>query len=71
MRFDKLTQNFRETLEYARPVKRTLKGTITDVNSNGIISGNFKPGEAIEIDYRDEELVFRSAARGKRAVSSS
>jgi hypothetical protein len=34
MRFDKLTQNSREALDFARPLKSTLKRTITNEIAN-------------------------------------
>jgi len=55
----------------ARPIKRTLKRTVTNEIANGILSGKFKPGDEIEIDCRNENLIFRTVSAGKRAVSSS
>ncbi|UCE66890.1 MAG: ATP-dependent chaperone ClpB [Candidatus Zixiibacteriota bacterium] len=55
----------------ARPIKRSLNRLITTRIANGILAAEFKPGDEILIDHKNEELVFRRSPLEKSAVSNS
>jgi ATP-dependent Clp protease ATP-binding subunit ClpC len=42
----------------ARPLRRVIQNQIEDALSDGLLSGQFEPGDTILIDYVDDELVF-------------
>jgi len=48
----------------ARPLKRTLQRRVMDPLAMKLLSGEFKPGDRIEIDTGKDGLVFRSAGSG-------
>jgi ATP-dependent Clp protease ATP-binding subunit ClpC len=45
----------------ARPLKRVIQQKVEDVLSDGLLSGEFKDGEAILVDVADGEIVLRQA----------
>ncbi|UCC80484.1 MAG: ATP-dependent chaperone ClpB [Candidatus Zixiibacteriota bacterium] len=55
----------------ARPIKRLLNRLITNRIANGILAGEFKPGDDIAIDFKNENLAFEPKPREKTAVSNS
>jgi ATP-dependent Clp protease ATP-binding subunit ClpA len=42
----------------ARPLKRTIQRLITQPLANEILRGRFKSGDKIEIDLKDDQIVF-------------
>jgi ATP-dependent Clp protease ATP-binding subunit ClpA len=44
----------------ARPLKRTIQRELQDPLAMRLLSGEFQPGEAIQVDAVDGELVFES-----------
>lgn len=42
----------------ARPLRRVIQNSIEDALSDGILSGRFKEGDTIVVDYVDDELTF-------------
>ncbi|GAB4474726.1 MAG: ATP-dependent Clp protease ATP-binding subunit [Anaerolineae bacterium] len=42
----------------ARPLRRVIQNKIEDALSDRILSGEFEPGQTIEVDYVNGELVF-------------
>jgi ATP-dependent Clp protease ATP-binding subunit ClpB len=42
----------------ARPLKRTIQRLITQPLANEILKGRFKSGDKIEIDLKDDQIVF-------------
>jgi len=55
----------------ARPIKRSLNRLITARIANGILAGEFKPGDEIMIDYKNGDLVFEPKPSKKSTVSNS
>jgi hypothetical protein len=49
----------------ARPLKRAIQGRIENPLAQAILKGNLRPGETIEVDVQDGDLVFRSKSRGR------
>jgi len=45
----------------ARPLKRAIQANIENPLAQQILSGAFEPGDTIEIDCKNEELVFNKA----------
>jgi ATP-dependent Clp protease ATP-binding subunit ClpB len=46
----------------ARPLKRTIQRRIQNPLAMRLLSGDFKPGQTIEVDYEKGELTFRARA---------
>jgi ATP-dependent Clp protease ATP-binding subunit ClpC len=42
----------------ARPLRRVIQNEIEDALSDGLLAGDFEPGATVQIDYRDDKLVF-------------
>ena len=42
----------------ARPLKRTIRQLIENPLSKALLKGDFKDGDKIEIDFKDDELKF-------------
>ncbi len=45
----------------ARPLKRVIQQKVEDVLSDALLSGTFADGDAIIVDYREDEVVLRRA----------
>ncbi|MFZ2095974.1 MAG: ATP-dependent Clp protease ATP-binding subunit [Anaerolineales bacterium] len=43
----------------ARPLKRVIQQKVEDVLSDALLSGTFIDGDAVIVDYREEEIVLR------------
>ncbi len=43
----------------ARPLKRVIQQKVEDVLSDALLSSNFSDGDAIIVDYREDEVVLR------------
>jgi ATP-dependent Clp protease ATP-binding subunit ClpC len=43
----------------ARPLKRVIQQKVEDVLSDALLSGTFADGDAIIVDYREDEIVLR------------
>jgi ATP-dependent Clp protease ATP-binding subunit ClpC len=43
----------------ARPLKRVIQQKVEDVLSDALLSGTFTDGDAIVVDYREDEVVLR------------
>ena len=43
----------------ARPMRRTLERVVENPISDQLLEGHFNPGDFIEIDAQDEQIVFR------------
>jgi ATP-dependent Clp protease ATP-binding subunit ClpC len=46
----------------ARPLKRVIQQKVEDVLSDALLSGTFSDGDAIIVDYREDEIVLRREA---------
>ena len=46
----------------ARPLKRVIQQKVEDALSDALLSGTFNDGDAIIVDYREEEVVLRREA---------
>jgi len=44
----------------ARPIRRVIQSEVEDRVAEGILSGDFKPGDTVKCDCEDGKLVFRS-----------
>ena len=47
----------------ARPLKRVIQKRLVDKLALAILEGEFQPGDIVEVDALDGELVFTKAAR--------
>ncbi|OGO27936.1 MAG: NDP-hexose 4-ketoreductase [Chloroflexi bacterium RBG_16_54_11] len=45
----------------ARPLKRVIQQKVEDVLSDALLSGTFADGDAILVDFREDEIVLRRA----------
>ena len=45
----------------ARPLKRVIQKRLVDRLAIGLLEGDFRDGDAIEVDARDGELAFERA----------
>jgi ATP-dependent Clp protease ATP-binding subunit ClpB len=52
----------------ARPLKRTIQRRLQNPLAMKILSGEFKPGQTVEVDHERGEFVFRAGARERVAV---
>ena len=52
----------------ARPLKRVIQQKVEDVLSDALLSGTFADGDAIMVDYREDEIVLRRAEESIPAV---
>jgi ATP-dependent Clp protease ATP-binding subunit ClpB len=43
----------------ARPLKRAIQTNLENPLANSLLNGQFLPGDTIEVDYKNEELVFK------------
>ena len=51
----------------ARPLKRALQKLVIDPLATRLLSGDFQPGDAIEADVSNGEVMFRKSAKGVAA----
>ncbi|HEC16880.1 MAG TPA: ATP-dependent chaperone ClpB [Sedimenticola sp.] len=58
---DKLGEAGFDPVYGARPLKRAIQQQLENPLAQQILAGKFQPGETIEVDVRDGELVFSSA----------
>jgi ATP-dependent Clp protease ATP-binding subunit ClpB len=49
----------------ARPLKRAIRAQLENPLAQEILAGKFRPGDTIEVDARDGELVFESVVEGE------
>jgi ATP-dependent Clp protease ATP-binding subunit ClpB len=52
----------------ARPLKRTVQRRLQNPLAMKLLSGEFKPGQVIEVDHARGEFTFRAGAREGVAV---
>jgi ATP-dependent Clp protease ATP-binding subunit ClpB len=57
---DKLAEAGFDPVYGARPLKRAIQSRIENPLAQEILKGAFHPGETIEVDVRDGEMVFRA-----------
>ena len=57
---DKLAEAGFDPVYGARPLKRAIQTRIENPLAQEILKGAFRPGDTIEVDVRDGELVFRA-----------
>ncbi len=55
----------------ARPLKRVIQQKVEDVLSDALLSGSFADGDAILVDYREEEIVLRRAEEKEPAAEGA
>ncbi len=51
----------------ARPLKRIIQQKVEDVLSDALLSGTFSDGDAVIVDYREDEVVLRREAEREPA----
>ncbi len=51
----------------ARPLRRVLQSYVEDRLSEGILSGEFLPHDALEVDYQDEKIIINVLKRQEPA----
>jgi ATP-dependent Clp protease ATP-binding subunit ClpB len=49
----------------ARPLKRAIRAQLENPLTQQILAGKFAPGDTIEVDARDGQLVFESVVEGE------
>jgi len=47
----------------ARPLRRVIQNEVEDVLSEGLLSGQFRPGDTVQVDARDGHIVMETIAR--------
>ncbi len=47
----------------ARPLRRVIQNEVEDVLSEGLLSGQFRPGDTVQVDARDGQIVMETIAR--------
>jgi ATP-dependent Clp protease ATP-binding subunit ClpC len=52
----------------ARPLRRVIQSKIEDVLSEGILAGDFRLGDTVEVDYQDEQVTMEVTARAEPEV---
>jgi ATP-dependent Clp protease ATP-binding subunit ClpC len=52
----------------ARPLKRVIQQKVEDMLSDALLSGTFADGDAIIVDYREDEVVLRRAEEAPAQV---
>jgi ATP-dependent Clp protease ATP-binding subunit ClpC len=55
----------------ARPLKRVIQQKVEDVLSDALLSGTFMDGDAIMVDYVEEEVVLHRAAEKEPAAEGA
>jgi ATP-dependent Clp protease ATP-binding subunit ClpB len=45
----------------ARPLKRAIQRELQDPLAMALLSGNFREGDTIEVDYHEDSIVFKKA----------
>ncbi|MGC8878341.1 MAG: ATP-dependent Clp protease ATP-binding subunit [Anaerolineae bacterium] len=46
----------------ARPLRRVIQNEVEDVLSEGLLSGQFRPGDTVQVDARDGQIVMETIA---------
>jgi ATP-dependent Clp protease ATP-binding subunit ClpC len=54
----------------ARPLKRVIQQKVEDMLSDALLSGTFADGDAIIVDYREDEVVLRRAEEAPAQVEA-
>ena len=54
----------------ARPLKRVIQQKVEDMLSDALLSGTFADGDAIIVDYREDEVVLRRAEEAPAQVET-
>lgn len=49
----------------ARPLKRAIRAQLENPLAQQILAGKFAPGDTIEVDARDGQLLFESVIEGE------
>ena len=49
----------------ARPLRRVIQSKVEDALSEGILAGDFLPGDTIQADAKDGEIVFEVLHRAE------
>jgi ATP-dependent Clp protease ATP-binding subunit ClpB len=49
----------------ARPLKRVIQKKLIDVLALKLLEGGFSEGDAVKVDAKDGELIFKKASKGK------
>jgi ATP-dependent Clp protease ATP-binding subunit ClpC len=52
----------------ARPLRRVIQSKIEDVLSEGILAGDFQLGDAVLVDYQDDQIAIEVTARAEPEV---
>ena len=47
----------------ARPLRRVIQNEVEDALSEGLLSGQFRPGDTVQVDARDGKIVMETIAR--------
>jgi ATP-dependent Clp protease ATP-binding subunit ClpC len=55
----------------ARPLKRVIQQKVEDALSDALLSGTFNDGDAIIVDYREDEVVLRREAEKEPAAEGA
>jgi ATP-dependent Clp protease ATP-binding subunit ClpC len=55
----------------ARPLKRVIQQKVEDALSDALLSGTFNDGDAIIVDYREDEVVLRREAEKEPATEGA
>jgi ATP-dependent Clp protease ATP-binding subunit ClpC len=55
----------------ARPLKRVIQQKVEDVLSDALLSGTFSDGDAVIVDYREEEVVLRRETEEEPAAEGA
>jgi ATP-dependent Clp protease ATP-binding subunit ClpC len=55
----------------ARPLKRVIQQKVEDVLSDALLSGTFMDGDAIMVDYVEDEVVLHRAAEKEPATEGA
>ena len=65
---DKLGEAGFDPVYGARPLKRAIQQQVENHLAQEILSGKFLPGDVIQVDVKDEHIVFGKASRKASAA---
>lgn len=55
----------------ARPLKRAVQQRLENTLAQQLLEGRFMPGDVVEVDLKDDELIFNSSAKAVKEESVS
>ncbi len=55
----------------ARPLRRVIQNKVEDYLSEGLLRGDFHPGDTVQIDRKDEEIVINTVTLAKPAAGKT